>query len=44
MQSADEYLYSSFNARYGKPEEAIVPIDLEFWWEDDEFEIEDSGD
>jgi REP element-mobilizing transposase RayT len=42
VRRANEYPYSSFTARYGTPGEVIVPIDKEFWWEDDDFE--DEGD
>lgn len=40
-QHANEYPYSSFNARYGTPGEVIIPVDMEFWWED--LDLEDSG-
>lgn len=36
VRHPNEYPYSSFNARYGTPGEVIVPIDMEFWWEDEE--------
>ena len=35
VQTAAEYSYSSFRAMYGIDDEVIIPIDRDFWWEEE---------
>jgi len=41
VRTAADYSYSSFRAMYGIDAEIIIPIDQDFWWEEDGLVLDD---